>query len=252
MRTLRALLLLLIATASTARAEWAIEPAEPKDAPSGLQFSEFKATQGSQSVELLVVTFNTKGHSLAVMDNPEGAFTLASAAEKRGALAAINGGYFHANRTPLGLVVRKGKTLHGAERAKLLSGIVSVRGNKVMIQRAAEFKPSPSVREALQAGPFLVDGGKSVSGLNATRAAARSVVFTANSGHAGLLVCRYTTLAETSQILSALTLPTAGRIARALNLEGGSSTGLWVKGESPFYLREGKEVRNYLGIVASQ
>jgi len=39
-------------------------------------------------------------------------------------------------------------------------------------------------------------------------------------------------------------------IVRALNLDGGSSSGMWVAAPSkPFYLEEIKEVRNYLAIV---
>ena len=97
------------------------------------------------------------------MDNPEGAFDLGSAAAKRGALAAVNGGYFHPDRTPLGLLVRQGATIHSLERAKLLSGLVVVTKDRIALLRVAEFKASANVREALQAGPFLVDGGKAVA-----------------------------------------------------------------------------------------
>ena len=37
--------------------------------------------------------------------------------------------------------------------------------------------------------------------------------------------------------------------SRALNLDGGSSTALWVRSEPVFYEREWKSVRNYLAIV---
>jgi exopolysaccharide biosynthesis protein len=202
---------------------------------------------GSSRAELHVITFQNKTHTLTVMDNPQAAFTLATAAEKRGALAAVNGGYFHPDRKPLGLVVRQGKEVHGFERARLLSGLIVVRDGRVQLQRAGEFKPGASVREALQAGPFLVDGGKAVAGLNATRSAARTVVFTDGAGGCGLLVCRYTTLAETGEILASPGLLPKGKITRALNLDGGSSTGLWVRGG--VYLREHRDVRNYLALV---
>jgi hypothetical protein len=38
-------------------------------------------------------------------------------------------------------------------------------------------------------------------------------------------------------------------ITRALNLDGGSSAGMWVAGNPPFYLRELRDVRDFVGIV---
>lgn len=241
--------LALFAAARLALA-WEIVSPEARPAPKGLQFTTAKAVEGSQSVELHVVAFSPRTHTLAVMDNPERAFDLGTASLKRGALAAVNGGYFQPDRTPLGLVVRQGTELHPLEHARLLSGLVTVAGGRVSLLRFGEFKPSPAVHEALQAGPFLIDGGKPVAGLNATRAAARTVVWKDDAGRCGLLVCRFATLAETAQILIAPGVVGAGKITRALNLDGGSSTGLWVAGEPPFYLHEGKDVRNYLAIVA--
>jgi exopolysaccharide biosynthesis protein len=239
----------LLCLACPAPGAWELGAPVRIDGPAPLEIARLRATKGSSSAELHIVRFPAQSHSLAVMDNPEGAFTLASAAEKRGALAAVNGGYFHADRRPLGLVIRDGKELHGQERAKLLSGVVSVRDGRVALQRVAAFKPGPAVREALQAGPFLIDDGKPVAGLNATRAAARTVVFTDGKGGAGLLICRFTTLAETAEILASPGLLPSGQIERALNLDGGSSTGLWVRSEPALYIREHRDVRNYLAIV---
>ncbi|MHA3771766.1 phosphodiester glycosidase family protein [Verrucomicrobiota bacterium sgz303538] len=234
-------------------AQWALAGRQPLPAPAGVQFAEVKVVSAEGDTAVLhVVAFGTKSHTLAVVDNPDGAMDLANAANARGALAAVNGGYFHPDRTPLGLVVSGGTTLHPLERAKLLSGLLVASKDGVSLRRVGEFKMSPSVREALQAGPFLVDGGKAVPGLNAGRSAARTVVCTVGSGRAALVVCRSATLAETAQILlTAGLLPDGGKITRALNLDGGSSTGLWVRGGGePFYLREGKDVRNYVAIVA--
>lgn len=249
MKTLLALLVLIVA-GSTSEAAWKLVASESLDAPAGLRFERKSVANDGARAELHVVTFSPKTHTLAVMDNPAGDFTLATAAQKRGALVAVNGGYFHPDRTPLGLVVRQGASIHSLERAKLLSGLIVARRDGIAILRAGEFKQSAAVREALQAGPFLVDGGKAVAGLNATCAAARTVVFADRAGRCGLLTCRFTTLAETAEILSSAEIFPAGKITRALNLDGGSSTGMWVRTEPPFYQREGRDVRNYLGIVA--
>ena len=244
------IILVLFATLASLRAEIAFSPAESLPAPAGIEFVRRTA---NDRVEMHIVTFSAKTHTFAVMDNPEGAFDLGSAAAKRGALAAVNGGYFHPDRTPLGLLVLQGATIHPLERAKLLSGLVVVTKDRIALMRTAEFKASANVREALQAGPFLVDGGKAVAGLNDTRSAARTVVFADGAGRFGVLICKSATLAETARILATPGLLSAGKITRALNLDGGSSTALWVKREpAPFYSREWKGVRNYLAVVPRQ
>ncbi len=234
-------------------AQWALVEREPLPAPAGVTFTKVKVTDGDRrTAELHVVAFSEKTHTLAVIDDADGAATLASAAEKRGALAAVNGGYFHPDRAPLGLVVSGGRTLHPLERAKLLSGMVVVSKDGVSLRRVGEFKMSPAVKEALQAGPFLVDGGKAVAGLNASRNALRTVVCTMGTDRAALVVCDWVTIAEAAQILlTPGVFPDGRKVSRALNLDGGSSTGMWVRGEgAPFYLREGKDVRNYVAVVA--
>jgi uncharacterized protein YigE (DUF2233 family) len=248
MKSLAALVLVLLSP--LLHADWVLSGDSAKPAPAGLEFAERRLTGPTGSATLWIVRFQPKTHTFAVLDNPDGAYDLGSASEKRGVLAAVNGGYFHPDRTPLGLVIRKGEKIHDLERAKLLSGIVSATPGGVAIQRPAAFKLTPAVREALQAGPFLVEGGKAIVGLNADRSAARTVVFQDAKGGAGLLICRSATLAGMAAILATPELFPEGKIVRALNLDGGSSTALWVRGTPPFYSREWKGVRNYLGIVA--
>jgi uncharacterized protein YigE (DUF2233 family) len=247
---LPAVLLLLVIAAAPLRAAWTLVGSSPKSAPDGVEFTQREVANEAQRATLWSVTFQPKTHTFAVLDNPEGTFDLGSASEKRGVLAAVNGGYFHPDKKPLGLVVRQGAQIHPQERAKLLSGVISSTASGVAIQRAGAFKLTPAVREALQAGPFLVEAGKPIAGLNDTRAAARTVVFQDAKGRAGLLICKSVSLAEMAAILATPAIFPEGKITRALNLDGGSSTALWVRGTPPFYVREWKGVRNYLGIVA--
>jgi exopolysaccharide biosynthesis protein len=243
-------ILLLAFLITRAAADWTPAGCDTLPSPAGLEFMRVRGALDGESVELHVVRFNPKTHTFTVMDDPAKIFDIATAAQKRGALAAVNGGYFHPDRTPLGLVVRQGVALHGLEHAGLLSGLVVATRERVALLRVGEFKSSAAVREALQAGPFLVDGGKAVAGLNAERRAERTFVFTQGAERCGLGVCSAVTLAEMGRILAAPGIVPGGKITRALNLDGGSSTGLWVAGDPAFYRREGKDVRNFLGIIA--
>jgi exopolysaccharide biosynthesis protein len=244
-----ALAVSLFAASTRAFATWVLVESAAMPAPAGLTFREARVSNGSDTATLHQVSFAPKAHTFAVMDNPDGAYDLGSASGKRGALAGVNGGYFTPDHTPLGLVIRQGAQIHPQEKGKLLSGIVSAGAGFVAIQRPASFKLTPAVREALQAGPFLIENGKPIAVLNATKGAARTVVFQDAKGRAGFLICKSATLAEMAEILATAEIFPEGKIVRALNLDGGSSTALWVRGEPPFYQREWKSVRTYLAIV---
>jgi len=249
MRRLLLILTLFALTTPFATAAWVLQDTGTRPAPAGLEFTERWVKSETGDATLWVVTFDPKTHAFAVMDNPAGAFDLGSAAEKRGALAGVNGGYFQPDHTPLGLLVRQGVEIHPLERAKLLSGVLGVTSTAITIQRTAAFKASPAIREALQAGPFLVEHGKPIVGLEATKNAARTVVFQNAKGHSGFLICKSTTLAGMAEILSTASIFPEGKIVRAMNLDGGTSTALWVRGTPSFYAREWKSVRDYLAIV---
>lgn len=230
-------------------ADWHVEKRERLPAPGAVEFSRLVAKSPSASVRLHVVTFSAKSHTLALMDDPQNAFDLATASRKRGAVAAVNGGYFRPDRTPLGLRIRQGREIHPLERAALLSGIIVVRDSRVALLRLREFNPAPPPAEALQAGPFLVDGGKPVAGLDAARADARTAVFTDGASRWGVISTDALTLADLGAILAQAEIVPGGKITRALNLDGGSSSGLWVAGAPPFYRRELRDVRDFLAIV---
>jgi uncharacterized protein YigE (DUF2233 family) len=244
-----ALIPFLLLWAPVTHGGWTLQDTTTQPAPDALEFTERHVKGDKGNVTLWVVSFDPKTQTLAMMDNPEGAFDLGSAAEKRGALAAVNGGYFQPDRAPLGLLVRQGVEIHPLEHARLLSGVLSVTATSINIQRTGAFKPSPAIREAVQAGPFLVEQGKAITGLEATRSAARTVIFQDAKGRVGFLIAKSATLAETAEILATPGIAAGGKIAKALNLDGGTSTALWVRGTPPFYAHEWKSVRDYVAIV---
>jgi uncharacterized protein YigE (DUF2233 family) len=242
-------LAILLVFAQGATGAWTVEQFTALPATAKITFRRIDVTNGERQVRLHSVTFSGRDCTLAVMDDPEGAYDLASAARKRGALAAVNGGYFHPDRTPLGLRVRQGREIHPLERAKLLSGLVTVSGPCVSLLRTGEFVRTGALREAVQAGPFLVDRSRPVSGLNGTRQAARTVIVAGPQERFGFVIVDRATLAETAAILSTPSVLGSWNVSRALNLDGGSSTGLWVAGDEPFYQREWRDVRDFVAIV---
>ena len=95
----------------------------------------------------------------------------------------------------------------------------------------------------MQCGPFLVDGGKPVAGLNNTRPARRTFVLTSGPERAAVGFCSTVTLAQLGDILATPELKTQ----RALNLDGGSSSAFSFAGEhGVFSISEQKTVRDFV------
>lgn len=233
-----------------AHADWTLQNSERLETASPLVTLVRKTVTGDRPVQMHAVFFDTKHCALRVIDHPDTSGDLDTAMRASNCLAGVNGNYFHPDRTPLGLVISGGKQVHGLERARLLSGILTAKQGHFSLLRFAEYAPDASIAEALQAGPFLVDHGEAVPGLQATRRAERTVILSDGKGKGALLVCRAVTLAEMAEILATRGVITEMTVSRALNLDGGSSTGMWVNATpKPLYLPELGSVRNYLALV---
>jgi exopolysaccharide biosynthesis protein len=158
-------------------------------------------------------------------------------------LAGVNGGYFDPENAPVGLLVSDGKLIAPFRKARLLSGVLVVTKGRLELLRAAEYSARKSAKEALQCGPFLVEGGKPVAGLNDTRSARRTFVFTGGADRAAIGLCSAVTLAELGEILGTPEL----KVQRAMNLDGGSSSAFWFNGERGVTsVGELKTVRNFV------
>lgn len=238
---------LALAGLGSLRAEWLpVEPPLRESVGPGVTFIQRDVREGDRTVRVEGVLARARDVRFVVCDNPESQ-TLATTMQKAGALAGVNGGYFHPDRTPLGLVIVDGHRLHGYERAKLLSGIFLVTKSGPRLVRAAKYQPNAADREALQAGPFLLEDGQPPAGLNATRAARRTVVATDGAGCWALLTISPVTLADAGTLLASSSAWLGRPLTTALNLDGGSSTALWV-GEPPVSRPEFGTVRNFLAI----
>ncbi len=243
---MRTLFLLLFLATTPLQAEWQRGEVAARPVQEGVTYSEAVARQPGESVRLRWVKWERGRATLRVV--PLGrSESVAAAARKGGAIAAINGGYFQKDNTPLGLVVADGVSLHPRQKSRILSGLLAVSDKGAFLRRNAEVRPGAPLRQALQAGPFLVDGGKPVPGLNATRSALRTVLVADAKGVCALLTTGPVTLAALGELLATPGVLPGVKVERALNLDGGSSTALWVGGEP--VLQEGKPVRNAVLLV---
>ncbi|MBM3856471.1 MAG: phosphodiester glycosidase family protein [Verrucomicrobia bacterium] len=224
----------------------------------GVTLKSVTLREGSNPPQEAVVTaivFSEKNVQLQVVDNPARDKTLAQVMKEEHFLAGVNGGYFRLDGKPMGLVISGRKTIHAQETApRLLSGFVVGSEKKLQLVHVGEKMPSRAT-EVLQAGPFLINHQAPVIGLETRRIARRTFVATDGHGAWMLGVISPVTLAEAARVLLAAAprfLPVYP-LERALNLDGGSSSALWVDlTPEPFSQSEIGMVRNFLGIKFTQ
>ncbi|MGI8820988.1 MAG: phosphodiester glycosidase family protein [Chthoniobacterales bacterium] len=251
MRSFNTLLVLLLALAS-ARGEWAVESTQADLSRGGLvEHRRLVLREGEARATVDLAIFSPQEATLRVIDNANGSDSLADAMQRGDCIAGVNGGYFDPADAPIGLMISDGRLVAPQQKARLLGGVVTVLDGRVQIRRSAEFTMDKRLRAARQCGPFLVDGGKAVAGLNDTRAARRTFVATSGKQHALIGFCSAVTLAQLGDLLAAVELAPQTKIQRALNLDGGSSSGFWFAGAHDiFSVRERKTVRDFVAIVA--
>jgi hypothetical protein len=208
----------------------------------------FVTTNPEERAIVDLAVFSSKDCTLRVIDNPSGT-TLTELGRREKIIAGVNGGYFDADFAPIGLRIVNGKTIAPLRRAKLLTGILIASSHGVQILRPREFSPGKKADAAIQCGPFLVDGGARVRGLDDSRFARRTFAAVSLDNRAALGVCSDVSLARLAEILAATpNFP----INRALNLDGGSSSAFWFarENESALSILEQKPVRDFVAVVS--
>jgi hypothetical protein len=249
----RSAALLFLAVAATAHADWAILSNASEPGRGGVLHRHFVLENAADSERFTVdlAIFSTKSCTLRVIQNEGGADSLGEVMKREQCLAGANGGYFDEGFAPIGLRIANGQMIAPLKRARLITGVLIASSRGVQIVRAREFSRRPGVTTAIQCGPFLVDLTRPIGGLNNANLARRTFAATTTSNRALLGICSQVSLAELSKILATTSFIDDLRIERALNLDGGSSSGFWFARENggTFSIPEQKAVRDFVGVV---
>jgi len=165
------------------------------------------------------------------------AMTVKELAEKSGALAAINGGYFDEYDKPLGYLKVRGREVNDYIATPLIySGVFAVKNGKAAIYHRDKFHPM-SCDEALQAGPRLVYDGILTTGVE------RTIDYKQEARRAGIAIDKK------GRVVAFITSPPQSEMnwkdlrtflmrnekdgginpMDVMNLDGGGSTQLYVK-----------------------
>ncbi len=216
---------------------------------------EIVTTVEGRSLKLTLVVFSPQQYSLRIIDNRAAQDTgryarLSIAAKSLGAAAGCNGGFFVQHPFgPFGLMIADGVHAGTFDPKSWLHGLIVVRDGELRFEAAETFQDGPGVRDALQAGPWLVRDGRPAASTD-TRLAKRTFVCRDNTGKWALGASDPCTLGQLAAALGGEDVGSALAVHDALNLDGGPSTGLWVKGETEDYsLPEKWTVQNYVVLL---
>jgi exopolysaccharide biosynthesis protein len=246
---MKRLLLLFLLIPVYLYADWKVLDRSDSPVSGGkLAASELRVTNGEIEAELNLVRFTPADVRLEVVANTDGQIRgLRELIETDGGLAGINGGYFEANLDPIGLLISNGRVVHKLQKAKILSGLFYVKNGRPLLARTREFPGTEGIQQAIQCGPFLVDGGRAASGLDNRRTAARTFIFSCGPSEWGFGICRSVTLEEMGDILAHVSMIPERHISRALNFDGGSSSTFYARADGGTIFSEQRPVvSNYL------
>jgi len=194
--------------------------------------------RGEGVVGVSAVIIDTTQVRFSIVDqhdkNKDSAFDFISLAKQYDVPIMLNGGYFDLAFRPVGLTVRDGVEFKGISDQSPLSGVILTDDTgRIEIIRRSQYVVETNHREAIQAGPFLIDpGGKPGIYSDDLKRAKRSAIGLTTNGHIVLLTTSPCTLFELSQLL--YSDPAAIGVSafdRVLNLDGGPSSGLYLEGQ---------------------
>lgn len=215
-----------------------------------------KNLAGPCKAEMKLVFFDEKNCQMRVVANADAksARSLQAIGHAEKALAACNGGYFHAGGDfgPSGLEIAGGKRT-GTYDDQPLFGALVVRQGRGSLVWGQEFRDSPDITQALQCSPWLVSEGRVVplTQQGPDPRTNRTFILTDGEGRWAIGICRRVGLLELAHILITPGIISEMKVKRALNLDGGPSTSLWCRNEAGVDLFDipGWPVRNAIVVV---
>lgn len=179
---------------------------------------------GRQTENLTLLRIDPNLFSFEIGYSPGQPKPLATWQEETGAFIVVNGGFFTPEFLATGLIVVDGQPSGSSYVG--FGGMVTVSGGSVEVRSLVErpFDPTETFDYALQAFPMLVLNGAAAYQTADFDAARRTVIGVDEDGRILLIIAGWGgfTLAELSSYL----VSTDFGLVNALNLDGGTSTGL--------------------------
>lgn len=247
-------MVLCLMAVSSAPAQWHLT-SQTKPTPLGHGACQVtKQVEGTSKVELQLVYFKPTDCMVRVAGQPkkDSAVKMDVIAAREKVLAICNGGYFSPDDfTPSGLQIAGGKRSGVFQKGMPFGGGFMVRSGIPMLYLDSEFEDGNDIRELVQCCPMLVNEGKALGEKGGGPQARRTFILTDMAGFWAIGIANRVGLRELADILTSPGIITEFKVMRALNLDGGPSTGLWWKNDQGAvnYTKEMWPVKNLVMIV---
>lgn len=176
-----------------------------------------------------IVRFNLHNVKLSVDYQPDQPLSMQQWMQKEHALALINGGYFDGQDHATGMVISGGQA-YGTSYAGFGGMLDVTASGKVQLRslRDHPYDSSENLTDATQCTPMLLINGQRTQFNADKKASPRSVVALDKQGR--LLFIASPGLSFSLDDMATLLQHSDLNLLTALNLDGGSSTGLYVNG----------------------
>ena len=194
-----------------------------------VRYEDWKATDSTDDDTVTIVRIDPRLVTLSVGYQPDKPLLMSQWMQQENATAIINGGYFDQNDRATALVISNGQT-YGSTYSGF-GGMLSVASSGTINLRSLSqqpYDPGDSLTQAIQCSPMLVAGGKRTQFTDNPSQSRRSMVAMDRQGKLLFISSPNDvfSLDELADLLASSDLS----IKTALNLDGGSSTGLYVNG----------------------
>ncbi len=245
---------------ASVKAQWRIDSqSKIQSLGHGASFVE-KSVNGPENAKLSLVFFDESACELRILTQAgpqKTAKPIAMILQATGAIAGVNGGYFDPQAfLPSAMEIESGRVTGLLETKHPFEGSLVVLDGKAQLLWSSELKEVRGITQMVQCSPALVSGGMAVKGLgNATTPVfPRTFIATDSKGRWVMGVCRRLALSGLVSMLASHQVITEFRIDRALNLDGGPSSGLWCRDASgtEHEDKEGTRVRNMVAVFPRQ
>ena len=254
---MKLLLCLFLLTCSARAQQWRLVSSSKAASLGHGALYVVKQIAGPAKAEIRLVLFDEKQCELHVVanDNPKTAWPLDEIGHAKKALAVCNGGYFNPGGDfgPVGLEIAEGTRSNKPVVDQWFGGLMIKQG-KASLVWSNEFQDAPDISEFVQCSPWLVSEGRVwpvPPGKEPEPRNHRTFIMTDAAGRWAIGTAKRIGLLELAHILVTPGIITEMKVNRALNLDGGPSTGLWCRSESGAvqFEKPGWAVRNAIVIV---
>lgn len=234
---------------------------------SGISYATFNTDNTQNSKTLIVVRIDPKNYKFEIYENPDKktAKTIEEIHKENSAAITVNGGFFTEQFTPTGLLIANNQELHPISKASLVNGIIAITesgqidffNTKNPAIQTKQITPA-NYEFAIQNGPVILDPKGNIEASETdTLTASRTAMGVDKDGNIILILIKQSlfnisnsmTLNELAHVVKEHHVLSPLQIHSLINLDGGSSTGLYIDDK---YYPEMEKVQNVVLIKQRQ